>query len=112
MESVIFSNPWVLALYGWVGYNIFALMKARKKFDKDESGYLSWKEILFYFKVEAIPIFFSVWVIPAGVIFAQDIWGWAMDLAGKDWEFVTAVYILMGALSAIIQWGVKKLSGN
>jgi len=95
-----------------MGYNIFALMKARKEFDKDKSGYLSWKEISYYFKVEAIPILFSIWVIPAGVVFAKDIWVWMMDLSGKDWEFVTAVYILMGALSAIIQWGVKKLSGN
>ena len=105
-----FLNPWVLALYGWVGYQLFVLMRNKKTFDKDKSGYLSIMEIDYYLRVEALPIIFSIWLIPVGVLFAPEIWAWTMDLAGKDWEFTKAVYVLMGALSAIVQWGVKKIT--
>jgi len=111
MEN-LFSEPWFLVFYGWCGYNIYALMRARKKFDKDKSGYLSLKEILYYLKVESLPILFSIWLIPVGVYKADEIWVWLMDLADKDWPFGSLVYIGMGCLSAIVQFIIGKFTNG
>lgn len=108
----LFQEPWFLVLWGWVGYNIYALMRAKKTYDKDKSGYLSLSEIGYYFKVEVIPIVFSVWLIPVGVVFAEDIWIWLMDALGKEVPFGNYVYVVMGFLSAILQFLIRKISGG
>lgn len=107
----IFS-PWLLVCYGWIGYNIYLLMRAHKEFDKDNNGYLSFAEIGYYFKVNTLAIIFSIWTIPVGVYFAENIWAALMGLIKFNWEFSPFVYIVMGGLSAIFQWGIQKITGN
>ncbi len=103
-HTTFFENHWVQALYGWVGYNLYVLIKAKKEFDTDGSGYLSWKEIKYYFKVELLPLIFSVWAIPVGVLGMPFIWVKAFP----GTELFEYSYILAGPTAGFIQWYIKK----
>lgn len=108
-------NPWLLVFYGWIGYNIYALLKAKKDFDTDKSGYLSFSEIAHYFKVESIPILFSAWLVPVGVYFGPALWHKLTEMLSWEWGAGlpdALIYILMGSLSALVQYAIKKISGN
>ena len=105
-----FQNHMVLVLYGWLGYNLWCLNRAKKEFDTDGDGYLSWKEFVYYLKVQLIPIIFSLWVLPAGYLYAESIWQIIMELAGKNWPFFDGVYVIMGSLAALVQWIIKKIT--
>lgn len=107
-----FLSPWFLVCYGWVGYNIYLLMRSRKEYDKDKSGFLSFGEIWYYLKVNSLALLFSIWTIPVGVYFAENIWAALMSLIKYEWEFSGFVYIIMGGLSAILQWGIQKITGK
>ena len=105
-----FQNHITLILYGWLGYNLWCLNRAKKEFDTDGDGYLSWKEFIFYLKVQLIPIIFSIWTLPVGYFYAENIWFVIMDLLNKDYGFFDGVYVIMGSLSALLQWGIKKIT--
>lgn len=103
-----FTNKWVLAVYAVIAYNFYMLIKAKKDFDRDQSGFLDLNEIKHYFKVEMLPILFSVWMVPAGVFAMPAIWEYFI----KGMEFPQAAYLASGCFSALIQWYIKKKSNG
>ena len=103
----IVEHPIPLALYGWIGYQIWAVMRAKKDFDKDKSGFLDKKEFMHYLRSEMLPILFSFWVIPGGILWLKPFWNTIMP----GIEFFHHSYIIAGCTAGFIQWYVKKKYG-
>jgi len=107
MMASIFMNPWVLAFYGWLVYQVILLWKNQKIFDKNDDGY-SWDEIKHFLKKHAVGMLLSFMLIPLMVPFAKTFWGWGMQYSGLDWPFSDVAYTGVGALVIILQWLLSK----
>ena len=100
------ENPWVLAILGWLLYNVGKLMVDQKKYDLDNNG-ISLKELGKYLRFNLIGMIFSLLLLVFVLPYTHNIWHWGMDLWGKDWEFTKLAYGLIGVLMIGIQIGVK-----
>ena len=105
------ENPWVLAMLGWVLYNVGKLMVDQKKYDTDENG-LSLSEVGKYVKFNWIGMVFSLLLLVFVIPYTHNLWQWGMDLWGKDWEFTNLAYGLIGILMIGLQIGVKYINNK
>ena len=103
-HTTILENHWLQALYAWVAYNGWILVKSAKKYDLDESGYLNGKELLYYWRVNRLAMALSLWLVPAGVLLAKPIW----NVLLPSIEFFDYSYMIGGVFVPIIQYFLKK----
>jgi len=109
VHETFLQNHWLQALYGFIGYNIYVLIKHKNELDTDSSGFISPKEVGFYFKKEWLGMLFGIWAVPIGVVVIPYIW----VLFTKEVEFFDWAYIAAGPFGAFLQWYVsKKFNGG
>lgn len=101
------ENPWVLAMLGWVLYNLGKLFFDQKKYDLNNDGFISFAEVWMYIKLNWIGMAFSLILLVFVLPYTHNLWHWGMELWGKDWEFIKLAYGLIGVLMIGIQISVK-----
>ena len=106
-----FSNPWFLSIYGWVLYNVAMVWFDRKKYDLDNDG-LGLSEVGMFLKHEWIGMLLSLMLVPFITPYAPNIWGWFMDVWGKDWEFVNMAYGGVGVIMMLLQYAISWLKSK
>lgn len=104
----IVENPWFMAFLGWVIYNLWLLQRDQKKFDKDGNGY-SLAEVSKYVKYNSISIMISFLLIFVGVPYANEIW---YLITPEGTEFLQIAYFGVGAMSIVVQIGLKWLNNK
>ncbi len=103
-HTTFFENHWLQALYAWVGYNGWLLAGSASKYDLDKSGWLNGKELLYYWRVNRLAIFVSLWLIPAGVLLAKPLWSFAFPSV----PFFDYSYMIGGVFVPIVQHLLRK----
>jgi len=108
---VFLSNPWALALYGWLFYNLCKLLFDQKKYDLDDDG-LGWSEVGMFFKHEWLGMLVSLMLLPITTPYTPQLWTWLMVIIGQDQPFSTLAYSFNGVWMALIQLGVSMVKNK
>jgi len=111
MEIKDLHHEWILALTGWILYNLFLIQRAHKEFDTDNNGY-SLREVGAWLRARWIGILFSfiLMVVVTLYNFMPEIWKYAVKKAGhEEWKWIEPFYLFTGALASGIQFIVNKL---
>ena len=102
----LLTNPWFLAVFGWILYNVGKLLFDQKKYDLDNDG-LGTSEVSKFFKHEWIGMLFSFMLLILATPYTSDIWVWFMDLIDKDYPFTNMAYGFVGVWMVGLQYFVS-----
>lgn len=107
------ENPWFLAVFGWVLYNVGNLLVNQKKYDVNHDG-IGWYELLAYLRFSWVGMLFSLMLLPIMIPYTHDIWHYTWDFFGKDYEFSKLAYagvgIVMVGLQYMVLWIKERFS--
>jgi hypothetical protein len=103
---------WVLAVTGWVLYNLYLIKANHKDFDLDQNGY-SFKELIAYFRVKWIGLIFSF--VLMAIVTAYDYMPQLWEYFSQRYDFekfkwIEPFYLLTGSIAAGVQWIINKLT--
>lgn len=105
MET-LFSNIYILSLYGFIIYTYLNFVFTKDKYD-DANKKFNYKK---YLSSNWDNWLLSLLLVPVIAFYANDIWGGLMDWQEKDWQFRKVYYLGVGALVEFVYWIFNKVS--
>jgi hypothetical protein len=88
-------------------YHCLALLTNQQEYDRNNDGFLSSSEILFYFKKNRVWGVITIIVTTILLLEARSIW----DITVKPWwgfEFSNLAYVGLSGLMVLLQMGIDK----
>lgn len=97
-------EQWLWAFFGVILYNFLSFVIEKDKSD-DEYKRFSLKA---YTKQRWDNWILSLLCVPVVVVYGDQLWYYVMQYFEKDWEFLSVLYLLTGAVAELFYFLLKK----